>query len=140
MFDSSSLMQVDQPLASPSTATTSTNTGGNYENAARDAPVRDIAAGGIQRERRKRDKLKEWQVAVRKSPLSARLDDDSDEEEAIEADHTVNDSAGIVAQAQRLLVSRQERWSRSRAESTTPFAASKTIFEKEPTADPTCLA
>ena len=103
MFDSSSLMQVDQPSTS-SSSTSSGNTNNDSAKFTVDAPSRDIASGAIQRERRKRDKLKEWQV-VPKQSLSATLDEESEVDEDDDTVADVPDSPGIVAQAQRLLVS-----------------------------------
>lgn len=99
MFDSASLMQVDPTSPVPST---SKNNGENDQ--VQDAPLRDIAAGGVQRERRKRDKLKEWQV-VPKSGLStsATLSETSEDEDNL--DDTTLESQGIISHAQRLLVS-----------------------------------
>lgn len=104
MFDSSSLMQVDQPSTS-SSSTSSGNT--NTAHAPASVPPRDIASGAIQRERRKRDKLKEWQV-VPKQSLSATLDNESEVDEDDDTIVDASDSPGLVAQAQRLLVSNLE--------------------------------
>lgn len=113
MFDSSSLlsMQVDPPpLPSNSISTSTSISTTTLQNSGEkiapiDAPARDIAAGAIQRERRKRDKLKEWQIAP-KSGLSATPSEDSEEDD----DQDAGDNAsGLVAQAQRLIVSVLDR-------------------------------
>lgn len=103
MFDSSSLptadMQVDEPAASAS-----------------QAQPRDIARGAIVRERKKRDKLRDWQVAnqVSKATTVDEGEDDggdaadSDEEDDGEGggyNDSVQDSPGFSESVKQLIVS-----------------------------------
>jgi hypothetical protein len=95
-----SAMQIDEPLKAdpspPPVASTSTSNiqpdhvagvADTNNNANTAAQARDIANGAVQRERRKRDHLKNWQVAKGKGVQV----DDEDGDEKDEDDNTVDE-------------------------------------------------
>ena len=112
MFDSSSLssMQIDERDAGP-TASTSSLAPTTSSGDASATSARDIASGAVQRERRKRDKLREWQVV--KNSYGASVDEDEEDADGESEDETTRtgagdeatqDSPGISGQIQKLLV------------------------------------
>lgn len=79
------------------------------------AQERDIAHGAIQRERRKREQRKDWQVVKGKETSTLHDDNDYDHENGSEPEHDENDvadssfvdSLGLRAPLNSLLVSGQ---------------------------------
>lgn len=118
MFHTSA-MQLDEPeksditpVASTSTSQpadhlpSSTTTVPETEAESARTQTRDIANGAVQRERRKRDQLKSWQVAKGKGvQVEDDNPDDNDEDTVDEVDTSFMESLSISAPIKSLLVS-----------------------------------
>lgn len=112
-----SAMQIDEPprtveaASIASTSTSSTLTDHPYpesskSTAAAEAHSRDIANGAVQRERRKRDQLKNWQVAKGKNVQIEEEAFEKDEDDSVdEVETSFMESLSLSAPIKSLLVS-----------------------------------
>lgn len=110
-------MQLDEPpkaehvpIASTSTAGSSTlhdQVASEGNKVLTDAQTRDIANGAVQRERRKRDQLKTWQVAKGKGVQVEDEDDEKDDgdDTVDEVETSFMESLSLSAPIKSLLVS-----------------------------------
>ena len=112
MFDSASLssMQIDERDPGPTAPTSSLAPTMNSGDASA-ASARDIASGAVQRERRKRDKLREWQIV--KSSYGASVDEEDEDADGESGDESTRigtageatqDSPGLSGQIRKFLV------------------------------------
>lgn len=102
-------MQIDERDAGPTASSSSLAPTSGGDASAMSA--RDIASGAVQRERRKRDKLREWQVV--KGSYAATLDQEDEGAESesgdestriAAADEATQESPGVSGQIQKFLV------------------------------------